>query len=313
MALYEFLRANMPASIVQWTTPIQAWVPGITPMSTLPSVFIASAAYLVLVLGGQEIMRFFPAVPAKYVKIPFFIHNLLLSLGSLVLLLLYLERQFLLIRQYDLHDSICRANLFEQSEMFHIINYYFKYWEFVDTFFLVIKKKNLMFLHVYHHMATAMLCYSQIVNRTTLSWVIICLNLAVHVIMYSYYAFASIGIRCPWKKWITTGQILQFVIDVAVCVYGSMYFVYVCANPRQFTTTTPPRPRSTCLTCATAMANLLQLSRVSRSWSATCSSLFCVRMPYRLTIQSTRRHTRSRPRPVSVPRRCSNDFCSCLR
>ncbi|KOS13680.1 fatty acid elongase [Malassezia pachydermatis] len=220
MALYELLKANMPASIVQWTTPIQAWVPGVTPMSTLPSVFITSAAYLVVVLGGQEIMRFFPAVPAKYVKIPFFIHNLLLSLGSLVLLLLYLERQFLLIRQYDLHDSICRANLFEQSVMFHIINYYFKYWEFVDTFFLVIKKKNLMFLHVYHHMATAMLCYSQIVNRTTLSWVIICLNLAVHVIMYSYYAFASIGIRCPWKKWITTGQILQFVIDVAVCVYG---------------------------------------------------------------------------------------------
>ena len=110
--------------------------------------------------------------------------------------------------------------------MFHIINYYFKYWEFLDTFFLVIKKKKLMFLHVYHHMATAALCYSQIVNETPLSWVIICLNLTVHVIMYGYYAMTSIGIRCPWKKMVTSSQIIQFVIDVAICAYGSTCNVF---------------------------------------------------------------------------------------
>ena len=110
--------------------------------------------------------------------------------------------------------------------MFHIINYYFKYWEFADTLFLVLKKKKLLFLHVYHHMATAALCYSQIVNQTTLSWVIICLNLAVHVIMYGYYALASIGVRCPWKQLVTTGQIVQFVIDVVVCIYG-IYHHYI--------------------------------------------------------------------------------------
>ena len=83
-----------------------------------------------------------------------------------------------------------------------------------------------MFLHVYHHMATAALCYSQIVNETPLSWVIICLNLTVHVIMYGYYAMTSIGIRCPWKKMVTSSQIIQFVIDVAICAYGSTCNVF---------------------------------------------------------------------------------------
>ncbi|WFD24186.1 very-long-chain 3-oxoacyl-CoA synthase [Malassezia equina] len=220
MALAEQIATHLPAWLTQWTAPIHSWKEGVTPMSTLTSVVVASVSYVVVVLGGQALMRPYSPVPAKLVKWPFFFHNLLLSLASLVLLVLYLEIELGFIGKRGLHDALCLRPHFYDVEMYHIINYYFKYWEFIDTFFLVIKKKKLMFLHVYHHMATAALCYSQIVNQTTLSWVIISLNLAVHVIMYGYYAMASVGIRCPWKKWITTGQIVQFVIDVAVCVYG---------------------------------------------------------------------------------------------
>ncbi|WFD20282.1 very-long-chain 3-oxoacyl-CoA synthase [Malassezia caprae] len=218
--LAELIASHLPASVSQWTAPIQSWQEGVTPMSTLKSVITASTLYVVVVIGGQALMRPFSPVPARLVKWPFFFHNLLLSLASLLLLVLYLEKEFGFIGKHGVHDALCYGPHFHDVEMYHIINYYFKYWEFMDTVFLVIKKKKLMFLHVYHHMATAALCYSQIVNETTLSWVIIALNLAVHVIMYGYYAMASVGIRCPWKKWITTGQIVQFVIDVAVCVYG---------------------------------------------------------------------------------------------
>lgn len=216
----SYLLALVPAFVRDATRPIHFWQPGVTPMSTLTEVVWGAAGYLLIVLGGQEVMRYFPAVPAHWLRLPFLLHNLLLSLGSLLLLVLYLERVVPFMATYGLHSSLCSHKAYEIVEIYHIINYYFKYWEFADTFFLVLKKKKLLFLHVYHHMATAALCYSQIRYETPVSWLVISMNLAVHVIMYGYYAMATLGIRCPWKKWITTGQIIQFVIDIVFCLYA---------------------------------------------------------------------------------------------
>ena len=58
------------------------------------------------------------------------------------------------------------------------------------------------------------------------------LNSIIHVLMYSYYALALLKIPCPWKKYLTQAQLLQFT---SVVVYSVLSYMSVPENEPRHT------------------------------------------------------------------------------
>lgn len=89
-----------------------------------------------------------------------------------------------------------------------------KLWEFLDTWFFIMRKsfRQVTFLHVFHH------CSIDIVVGLVMPfefngdmYLPIFLNALVHVLMYSHYLVSALGLSTPWKPYLTSMQLLQFV------------------------------------------------------------------------------------------------------
>ena len=95
--------------------------------------------------------------------------------------------------------------------------YYLKYIEWTDTIFLVIKKKNLSFLHYFHHMIVPLFVYANyaFVNTAGQSYVIMSNSLA-HGLMYLYYAYPKELKR--YSKMVTFIQTTQHLGALVILV-----------------------------------------------------------------------------------------------
>jgi len=157
-----------------------------------------------------------------------FLHNMALCIASLFLgtwLTYTLGSAF--FGGLSPHELVCSFSIYDNGHMHMIyyINMFFKIWEFLDTFLLVVRKKPVAFLHAYHHGATLILTWNQMMEHSAPQWIPIVINLWVHVIMYYYYAMSALRIRVWWKKYLTTFQICQFVIDVTIVGYAYATFI----------------------------------------------------------------------------------------
>lgn len=96
-----------------------------------------------------------------------------------------------------------------------------KLFEFGDTLFVVLRKKNLILLQHYHHLATFLYCWWGALNVMGLNNTnpfFAAMNLVVHSFMYTWYAATRTGWRSP--KWmmmaVTLIQLVQMVLGVII-------------------------------------------------------------------------------------------------
>jgi len=108
------------------------------------------------------------------------------------------------------------------------VHYCDKYLEFFDTYFMILRGKmdQVSFLHIYHHATIAWAWWFAIrFSPGGDVYFGALLNSVIHVLMYSYYALALLKVRCPWKRYLTQAQLLQFT-SVVVYTVATAYRHY---------------------------------------------------------------------------------------
>ena len=132
-----------------------------------------------------------------------------------------------------LHCFTLMDSSFQLGPAPYLLPYIKMYWitkiiELMDTVFMILrhKRRQISFLHVYHHSSMLLLtdsCY-HLYPWPAIS-VYLATNSFVHVVLYLYYGLTALFPEksFPWKKHITQLQILQFLVLFVHATFGYLY------------------------------------------------------------------------------------------
>ena len=176
------------------------------------------ASYVMLVLCGPKLMKERPSLDLKAATIAW---NLFLAVFSFICFFKFTRETLDVMWSATSRGVICEPPpRGGQHALWQLLFIASKVWEFGDTALLILRKRPVIFLHWYHH--TTVLALSCFIGgqNSPLRRVFANVNSGVHAIMYSYYAFASAGIRAPKavSMTITSLQLLQMGVGVYVCL-----------------------------------------------------------------------------------------------
>jgi hypothetical protein len=116
------------------------------------------------------------------------------------------KRKWLMSQQEvgDWTHLLCdRSNAPSNGPIYFFGYWYYlsKYYELLDTIIMVLRKRPMTVLHLYHHSVVVLLTFLWLYTDYTLFWWTVWLNTSVHIVMYTYFFVISLGIRVPnsWK------------------------------------------------------------------------------------------------------------------
>ncbi len=176
-----------------------------------PYDYLVIAMYLPCVFIFQNLIR----VKIKNLdfKTIWFAFNLSLSIYNWIL---FKTTAYILLYSLGFTETVPSHSDISLSGTFFLS----KYVELIDTFFILFSGKRVTFLHYYHHMATLLFAWLNVVyvNNSTLYFIF--MNSFIHTIMYAYYAGTCVGVKFKYKESITFLQILQMFAGIWILVHN---------------------------------------------------------------------------------------------
>jgi hypothetical protein len=191
-----------------------------------------AAAYVAFVFAVPKFMANRQPIPLKWA---FTYWNLLLSVFSIIGALVVVPKLLMYIYTDGLRASMCGdASLYPTGYSNTTIGFWVtafilsKVPELLDTVFLVLQKKPVIFLHWFHHATVMLYCWHAYTNMVGVGWYFVAMNFTVHGVMYGYYFMMALSDRTrkmvrPYAQFITTIQIVQMLIGAAVTVMVRIY------------------------------------------------------------------------------------------
>jgi len=144
--------------------------------------------------------------------------NFLLAAFSMIIFAGFIRSIYKAVRTHGAYAWICDGSInWRGEETIRLYSFIFllsKLPELLDTVFLVIRGKPVLFLHWYHHISVLLYCW--LVARSEYPGTFFAIvNAFVHSIMYYYYFRMAQGIRPKFAKIITQIQLTQMALGMA--------------------------------------------------------------------------------------------------
>lgn len=196
------------------------------PLSSMTMSLTVGAAYVVVILLFEFSRKGSAPLGLKTVSMA---HNLVLTLWSLFMAVGIAHSVASIALEHGVYTLLCASQngLLQRGPLAYFMWHYAasKYYELLDTVLMVLKRKPLTVLHVWHHASIGPLSLSWLIGDWPLSWIGALLNTVIHVFMYYYYfASALYGFNPWWKKHITQAQVAQFFTVLV------MIFVFIAVS-----------------------------------------------------------------------------------
>ena len=183
-------------------------------------------AYLPCIRLGVEYMEDKPPINLKEIM---FFWNISLAFFS-TCCVLNITLPLLKSNLFLTNESICTNRINDDKNM-NKWQFYFvvsKFPEMFDTAWIIMRKRNLTYLQVWHHFSVCLYCwiivYSPLYGEGGHGTYFAAMNSFVHMLMYLYYAITTkTKFRSDFiAKSITTIQITQMILGICIHIYKTI-------------------------------------------------------------------------------------------